>query len=132
MAYNILVVDDSVIVRAVIKKTLDLAGIDIGEFFEAGNGKEGLSILRDNWIDLVLADINMPEMTGIEMVDRMAQNGLMKTVSVIMISTEGSQTRVEELKSKGVRAYIRKPFTPEIIREVIDQVLGAGDERNDS
>jgi len=131
MAYNILVVDDSAIVRAVIKKTLDLAGIDVGELYEAGNGKEGLAALQDNWIDLVLADINMPEMTGIEMVDKMAQDGLMKTVPVIIISTEGSQTRVEELKSKGVRAYIRKPFTPEIIREVIDQVLGAADERKD-
>ena len=132
MAYNILVVDDSAIVRAVIKKTLDLAGIDVGEIYEAGDGKEGLAQLEDKRIDLVLADINMPEMTGIEMVDRMAQDGLMKTVPVIMVSTEGSQTRMEELKSKGVRAYIRKPFTPEIIREVIDQVLGADDERKDS
>lgn len=128
MAYNILVVDDSVIVRSVIKKTLDIAGVDVGELYEAGNGKEALAALQEKWVDLVLADINMPEMTGIEMVDKMAQDGLMKTVPVIMVSTEGSQTRVEELKSKGVRAYIRKPFTPEIIREVIDQVLGASDE----
>ena len=129
MAYNILVVDDSAIVRAVIRKTLDLAGVDVGELYEAGNGKEGLAVLEDKWVDLVLADINMPVMTGIEMIEKMAEDGMMKTVPVIMISTEGSKTRVEELKAKGVRAYIRKPFTPELVKEVIDQVLGASNER---
>ncbi len=128
MAYNILVVDDSAIVRAVIKKTLGLAGVDVGELYEAGNGQEGLDALTDNWVDLVLADINMPVMTGIEMIEKMAEDGMMKTVPVIMISTEGSQTRVEELKAKGVRAYIRKPFTPELVKEVIGQVLGASNE----
>ncbi len=125
MPYNILVVDDSQTVRAVIRKTLDLAGVDVGEIHEAGNGQEALDILRDNWLDLVFADINMPVMTGIEMVDRMSADGLLKTVPVVIVSTEGSATRVEQLKAKGVSAYIRKPFTPEIIREVVDEVLGA-------
>jgi len=129
MAYNILVVDDSAIVRAVIKKTLDLAGVDVGELYEAGDGKDGLAVLEDKWVDLVLADINMPVMTGIEMIEKMAEDGMMKTVPVIMISTEGSQTRIEELKAKGVRAYIRKPFTPELVKEVIDEVLGVSNER---
>ncbi|MCD6327747.1 response regulator [bacterium] len=128
MAYNILVVDDSAIVRAIIKKTLSLAGVDVGELYQAGNGKEGLAVLDDKWVDLVLADINMPEMTGIEMVEKMSESGLMKTVPVVMISTEGSQTRVEELKAKGVRAYIRKPFTPELVKEVIDKILGDEDD----
>lgn len=125
MPYNILVVDDSQTVRAVIRKTLDLAGVDVGEIYEAGNGQEALEILRDNWLDLVFADINMPVMTGIEMVDRMSADGLLKTVPVVIVSTEGSATRVEQLKAKGVSAYVRKPFTPEIIREVVDEVLGA-------
>ena len=106
----------------------ETAGVDVGELYEAGNGKEGLAVLDDKWVDLVLADINMPEMTGIEMVERMNESGLMKTVPVVMISTEGSQTRVEELKAKGVRAYIRKPFTPELVKEVIDKILGAKDD----
>ena len=124
MAYNMLIVDDSQTVRAVIRKTLDLAGIDVGEIYEAGNGEEALKVLEDNWLDLVFADINMPVMTGVEMVDKMSADGLLKTVPVIIVSTEGSATRIEELKSKGVSAYIRKPFTPEIIREVVENVLG--------
>ena len=124
MAYNILVVDDSAIVRAVIKKTLTIAGVDVGELFNAANGQEGLDIVAGQWIDLVIADINMPVMGGIEMLEKMSADGLLTTIPVIIVSTEGSATRIEELKKKGVSAYIRKPFTPELIREVVDKVMG--------
>jgi two-component system chemotaxis response regulator CheY len=124
MAYNILIVDDSQTVRAVIRKTLDLAGIPVGEIHEAENGQQALEILNASWLDLVFADINMPVMTGLEMVDRMSVDGLLKTVPVVIVSTEGSSTRVEQLKAKGVSGYIRKPFTPETIREVVEEVLG--------
>jgi two-component system chemotaxis response regulator CheY len=124
MSYNILVVDDSRTTRAVIAKTLSLAGVPINELHEAENGRRALNILDDNWIDLVLADINMPEMDGVEMVDRMSEDGLMKTIPVVIISTEGSKTRIEEMRSKGVRAYVRKPFTPEIIKDIVEDILG--------
>lgn len=123
MAYNILIVDDSAIIRAVIKKTLKLAEVPVNELHEAENGKVGLEKLKDNWIDLVFADINMPVMTGIEMVDKMAEEGLLKTVPVVIISTEGSKARIEELLNKGIRAYIRKPFTPEVLRDVVKEVM---------
>lgn len=123
MTLNILIVDDSRTVRTVIAKTLDLAEIPVGELYQAENGEEALAVLADNWIDLVLADINMPVMNGIEMVERMREDGLLKTIPVITVSTEGSATRIEELKRKGVRAHIRKPFTPETIREIVNDVL---------
>lgn len=124
MAFNILVVDDSATVRAVIKKTLTIAGVDVGELFMAENGREALDIIADNWVDLVLADINMPIMGGIEMLEKMSEDGLLKTIPVIVVSTEGSATRIEQLKSKGVKGYIRKPFTPEIIKKMVDDILG--------
>jgi len=123
VALNILVVDDSKVVRSVIKKTLDIAGVDVGNIFEAGDGKEALEILDKEWIDLVFADINMPVMTGLEMVDRMKEDGILQTIPVVIVSTEGSETRIEELKAKGVRAYIRKPFTPETIKKVVDEIM---------
>ncbi len=123
MTLNILLVDDSRTVRTVIAKTLELAEIPVGELYQAGNGEEALAILAENWVDLVLADINMPVMNGLEMVERMHEDGLMKTIPVITVSTEGSMTRIEELKRKGVRAHIRKPFTPEMIREIVNDVL---------
>jgi two-component system chemotaxis response regulator CheY len=128
MAYNILVVDDSKIIRSIIAKTLRLAKIEINEIFEAGNGREALDCLRDNWIDAVLSDINMPIMTGIELVDAMADDGLLNDIPVIIISTDGSVTRVKDLLDKGVRDYIRKPFTPESLSKTIDKVLGVNNE----
>ena len=128
MAYNILVVDDSAIVRAVIKKTLTIAAVDVGELFNAENGKKALEIINDNWVDLVFADINMPVMGGIEMLEKMCEDGLLKTIPVVIISTEGSATRIEQLKSKGVSAYIRKPFTPEQLHAVVDDIMGVKNE----
>jgi two-component system, chemotaxis family, chemotaxis protein CheY len=125
MSYNILIVDDSAIIRAAVKKTLALAGIEIGEIFEAANGKEALDAIEHNWVDLVLADINMPVMNGVELVDAMSARGVISSVPVVIISTERSETRMEQLKAKGVSAYLNKPFTPESIKGVIDAILGS-------
>ena len=124
MEFNILVVDDSQMVRAVIAKTLQLAEIPVKELFQAANGKEALDILGNNWIDLVFADINMPVMTGVEMIEIMHENGLLQTVPVIIVSSDGSSTRMDQLKAKGVTAYIRKPFTPELLKSVVNDILG--------
>jgi len=127
MSYNILIVDDSRTTRAVIVKTLNLAGISIGELYQAENGEDALGILDENWIDLVLADINMPVMDGVEMISRMSKDGLLQTVPVVVISTEGSKTRIEEMRAKGVRAYVRKPCTPEVIKSIVEGILGDQD-----
>jgi two-component system chemotaxis response regulator CheY len=129
MAVNLLLVDDSATVRSIIAKTMRMAGVDIGELYEASNGKEALNVLKDHWIDLILTDINMPEMDGVEFIERLKQDDLLKSIPVVVVSTEGSATRVEELIRKGVRAYVRKPFTPEKLREVVDNVLGTNNER---
>ena len=126
MAYNILVVDDSDTVRAVIVKTLGLTGVDIGTIHQARDGQEALDLLKDEWVDLVFTDINMPVMTGIELVERMQADSMLETIPVVVVSTEGSKTRIDDLMRKGVHAYIRKPFTPEALKEVVDNVLGGG------
>jgi two-component system chemotaxis response regulator CheY len=123
MAYNILVVDDSKVARAMVIRTLKMAEMDLGRVHEAGNGREALAVLDREWVDLVLADIHMPVMTGVQMVEEMSRNGLMDSIPVVIISTERSVTRIEELKAKGIRAYLRKPFTAESIRSVVEQVL---------
>ena len=123
MAYNILIVDDSETVRAVIAKTLKIADVPVAELYEASNGQEALDILGERWVDLVLADINMPVMNGIEMIERMSQDGMLRSIPVIVVSTEGSQTRIEQIMSKGVQAYLRKPFKPEQVKEVIGRIM---------
>jgi two-component system chemotaxis response regulator CheY len=124
LAYNVLLVDDSATVRAVMTKTLKLAQIDLGELFTAANGKEALVVLKEKWIDLVITDLNMPEMTGAELVDAITADPTLKSIPVVVVTTEGSVTRIEDLKQKGVRGYVRKPFTPEQIREMIIKVMG--------
>lgn len=126
MALNVLVVDDSATVRSVIAKTLRLAEVPINELHEASNGEEALVVLKDQWIDLVFSDLNMPVMDGMALVDRMSSDDILKAIPVIIVSTERSTTRIEELKLKGISGFIRKPFTPEQMREMIDSVLGGG------
>lgn len=121
--YNILMVDDSTLVRMVISKTLQLSGHPIAKILEASNGSEALSILASEKIDLVFADINMPIMGGVELVAKMKDDAALKSIPIVMVSTEGSHTRIEQLKSDGILGYLRKPFTPEEIISVLKEIL---------
>ena len=124
MSYNILIVDDSKIIRSVIKKTLDIADVPVGDLYEAENGKEALDVMNSNWIDLIFADINMPVMNGIEMVKKMSEDNTLEKTPVIIVSTEGSKTRIDDLLELGVRAYLRKPINPEELRNIVKEVMG--------
>lgn len=126
MALNVLIVDDSGVMRAMILKTMKMAGLPLGEVYQAGNGQEGLDALGVNWIDLVIVDINMPVMNGEEMIDHMRANPEFVNTPIVVISTEGSETRIERLRKKGAR-FVHKPFTPEIIRDTIHEITGIGD-----
>ena len=125
MAVNVLIVDDSAVMRAMILKTLNMTGLPLGEVYQAGNGQEGLEALDQHWIDLAVVDINMPVMNGEEMIDRMRENPDTKDVRVVVISTEGSETRIKRLQQKGA-SFIQKPFTPEIIRDAVVAITGIG------
>lgn len=124
MAYNVLIVDDSSPMRAVIKKIVKASGFDVGWFFEASNGREALKILDQEWLDLVLTDYNMPDINGLELLEEMKKDDALKSIPVIVITTEGSMERVEEFMEKGALDYIKKPFTPEKIKKKLKQVMG--------
>ncbi len=123
MSLNLLVVDDSAVMRSMVIKSLKLADLPLGEVYQASNGQEGLDALDNHWVDLVLADINMPVMNGEEMIRRIRENPVWKELPVVVISTEGSLTRIESLRSKGT-TFIHKPFSPETIRDLIREVTG--------
>ncbi|HJX30612.1 MAG TPA: response regulator [Thermodesulfobacteriota bacterium] len=123
MAINLLIVDDSSVMRGMIVKALRMSGIDLGAIYQADNGKEGLERLDAHGIDLAIIDINMPVMNGEEMIDCMRNRPDTSQIPVIIISTEGSETRIEQFKKKGAR-FIHKPFTPERIRDVINELVG--------
>ena len=123
MAYNILIVDDSAITRKVIRKSVSLAGFDIGEYFEAGDGVEALEVLHRKWVDLVFADLNMPRMNGIELIENMAATGLLAATPVVVITSDRNETRLAELEAKGIRTHLNKPVRPETLRDVMTKVL---------
>ena len=124
MAFNVLVVDDSLPMRSVIKKTLKASGFKVGQFFDASNGEEALDILKEQWLDLVLTDYNMPGMNGLELISAMKKDEVLRTIPVVVITTEGSRQRVEAFMEEGAADYIRKPFTPEEIREKLNHLMG--------
>lgn len=127
MGYNILVVDDSDTVRSVFEKTLRLAEVDLNELYKASDGEEALQLLRDNWIDLVITDLNMPGMNGTALIEKMQEDKLLSSIPVVVVTTEGNTKRISDLREKGISGYVRKPFTPEQIKEMVDNVMEAAD-----
>jgi two-component system chemotaxis response regulator CheY len=125
MALNIMIVDDSPVMRAFIRKVVGLTGLDVGEYYEAGDGQDALTLLRERWVDLVLTDINMPHMNGEELVRRMDADELFRTIPVIVVSTDSSNSRIQQMLTLGARGYMSKPFLPESLRDEVEKVLGA-------
>jgi len=119
-----LIVDDSSVMRKIVERSLRQAGIELAQVVEAGNGAEALSALRENPVDLILCDINMPVMDGLEFVRQVGSVDHAKGVPVVMITTEGSESHVVDALSNGARGYIRKPFTPDQVKEHVLPVLG--------
>jgi two-component system chemotaxis response regulator CheY len=123
MAFNVLVVDDSAVMRAMISRVVRLSGVPLGEMFEAGNGAEGLRAVAEHWVDLVLLDINMPVMNGEDMLRQLRAAPDTSSLPVIVVSTESSETRVAALEELGV-AFVHKPFAPEDLRDTILRITG--------
>ena len=110
--------------RSVIKKTIRAAGYGQSEFLEAANGKEALKLLKNNWVDMVLTDHNMPVMNGLDFIRAVKADAIIKTIPVVVISTEGNESRVREFMDSGAAGYLAKPFTAEAIRDLIVKFLG--------
>ena len=125
MANNILIVDDSAVVRMATKRIIERSDVEFGQIFEAENGQAALDILQQQRIDLVLVDLHMPEMNGVELVHIMRQQDATKSIPVVVVSAESSPARIEELEAEGIQGYLHKPFSPEEFRQVILSTWGA-------
>jgi len=114
-----LIVDDSSVMRKIVQRAFQQAGVEFASVMEAGNGQEALELIAKNQFDLILSDINMPVMDGLTFVRELKSVDAAKGVPVIMITTEGSQTQVMEAIQCGARGYIRKPFTADQVKSRI-------------
>ncbi len=124
MSRNILIVDDSATMRKMIRRSIELAGLDVGAAYEAANGIEAFAQLASHDVAMVLLDVNMPVMNGIQFLKRMHDDQRLRSVPVVIASTEGSETRIRELMQHGARGFVRKPFHPEQLRDVLTPFLG--------
>lgn len=120
---RVLIVDDSSVMRKIVGRSLRQAGLEVQEVLEASNGSEALTVARENPLDLILSDINMPLMDGLEFVRRLRAIESAQDVPVVMITTEAGEAHVVQALSSGASGYIRKPFTPDQIKERVIPLL---------
>ncbi|HEX5483259.1 MAG TPA: response regulator [Terriglobia bacterium] len=120
---TVLIVDDSSVMRKIVERSLRQAGVELEKVIEAGNGADALILVQDNAVDLILTDVNMPKMDGIEFLRQLQAADPAKNIPVLMITTEGSEQRVMEAISLGARGYIRKPFSADQVRQQVTQLL---------
>lgn len=118
-----LIVDDSSVMRKIVERALRQAGLETLVVHEAGSGAEGIEVLKKEKVDIILSDINMPVMDGLEFLRQLKSQGLAAGVPVIMITTESSEEHVKQAIQAGAVGYIRKPFTAEQVKERVLPLL---------
>jgi two-component system chemotaxis response regulator CheY len=116
MAVDVLIVDDSAAIRKILQRMLGQAGLDLGEVFEAGDGLEALEKMRSHGAHLILSDIGMPNMDGMQLLRELKSSAQYRHVPVIMIAADGGEDSVLDAVQLGAAGYVRKPFTAEQIK----------------
>lgn len=123
MSLNVLIIDDSAVMRSIVRRALAMSGVPVTEIREAANGAEGLVVLDEFVADLAFVDINMPVMNGEEFIDRVRSQPERDGLALVVVSTESSETRIEALQARGVH-FLHKPFSPERLRDAVTLITG--------
>jgi two-component system chemotaxis response regulator CheY len=116
-------VDDSAMMRAMIRRVAENGGVDLGGIYEAANGKDALAVLERERIHVLFTDINMPEMTGPELLREIQRRGSWADLISVVVSTDGSDARLAEMRDVQVSRFVSKPFPPEVMRDVLVEAL---------
>jgi two-component system chemotaxis response regulator CheY len=125
MKGTVLVVDDSAMMRKVVLRVLKMADLEFESVLEAGDGSEAVNLLRTNQVTLIMCDINMPVMSGLQLLQRIKDEKLAPGVPIVMVTTENSEPQVRQAILAGARGYIRKPFTVDHIKNNVKPLLAA-------
>jgi two-component system, chemotaxis family, chemotaxis protein CheY len=125
MLLDVLIVDDSAAIRKIVQRVLRQAELPLGQIYEAGDGLEALKTLESQKVDLILADINMPNMDGLQLLERIKTHEQWKHLPVVMVTTEGSESKVMTAAKLGAVGYVRKPFSAEQFRQTLDGIFAA-------
>ena len=120
---KVLIIDDSAVMRKIIQRNIMQSGLLVDSFVEAGDGREGLEKAATGDVDLILCDWNMPNMTGIDFVKALRGSGQKNNIPIVMVTTEGSDAKIEEAKHSGANGHLTKPFTPEQLKAQLGNFL---------
>lgn len=123
MSYNVLIVDDSAVMRRMVRRALSTCDVPMGEILEAANGEQALQVLSELWVDLVLTDINMPHMSGHTMLETMQQSNELGAIATIVVTSEKSAESIDRAKAVGAKGYLIKPFRAEELRVMVKNAL---------
>ena len=124
MSLRIMIVDDSPAMRTFIGRIVQLSGLDVESCVQASNGREALSLLRKQMVDVVLSDINMPLMDGEQFLKELSEDTALKGVPVVVVSTDSTDLRKKRMLDLGAKGYVRKPFAPETLRYELEMAIG--------
>lgn len=124
MEYKILIVDDSIITSEMIEKVIKLSGFPVDKLFFAKNGKIAEDILKKNSIDIIFTDLIMPVMDGFSLIEKIKKDPKLSDIPIIIISSMGKEEYILKGLKLGAKNYIKKPFKPEQIKEIIQKTLG--------
>jgi two-component system chemotaxis response regulator CheY len=131
MAFNLLIVDDSVSIRQIIKRVISISGFVTCDIYEAENGLAAIKVLAGKQVDLILSDIHMPQMDGITLLEKVKKNKSLCHIPVVMVTTEAREQLVNKVMELGASGYITKPFHPEEIKQLLQRILGVEDAGDD-
>ncbi len=123
MAYRLLIVDDSPVMRSFIRRVIEISGFECDKCFEAGNGEDALAVLEYERVDAILTDINMPQMNGEQLIRKLESDDGMRSIPVLVVSTDATDNRIRQMLSLGAKGYLTKPFVPETLREELERLL---------
>ena len=123
MPYRVMIVDDSRSMRTFVRRVMDLSGFEVESCHYAANGAEALALLKQQGVDIILTDINMPEMNGEDFVRQIEQQDELRSIPVVVISTDGTENRIQRMLDLGAKGYVVKPFSPEALRAELERVL---------
>ncbi|MFQ5962938.1 MAG: response regulator [Candidatus Scalinduaceae bacterium] len=120
---KVLLVDDSAVMRKIIQRNIKESGMIVNEFFEAGDGAQALEVVTKDTVDLILCDWNMPNMSGMEFIKTLRSLNLPKKIPIVMVTTEGAESKMTEAKENGADGYLTKPFTADQLRDTLGDYL---------
>jgi two-component system chemotaxis response regulator CheY len=120
---DILIVDDSRVMRNFLRRALSMTSLEIGTIYEAENGLEALTLLDQRTVEVIFSDINMPIMDGAVFVGELAKSETKRRIPVIVVSTDSSLERKNQMHSLGAKGYIAKPFSPEQLEHEVVRLL---------